>query len=90
VRGRLADAAAPENLAVGDEGDAGAGDVLGVENFFCGGLKFFERFGMREFVFFSWAIVGREARKERRERLRVPRFGVCAFLPRNNVDGRGV
>jgi len=45
-------------LAVGDEGDAGAGDVLGVENFFCGGLKFFERFGMREFVFFRGRLLG--------------------------------
>jgi len=33
--------------------------VLGVENFSCGGLKFFERFGMRELVFFRGRLLGK-------------------------------
>jgi len=47
-------------LAVGDEGDSGAGDVLGVQDFSCGGLKFFKRFGMREFVFLRGRLLGKK------------------------------
>ena len=54
----FADATAPENLAVGDESDTSAGDMFVVEDFFCSGLKFFERFGMREFVFFRGRLLG--------------------------------
>lgn len=66
----FADSAAPEDLTVGDECDAGAGDVLGVENFFCGGLKFFERFRMREFVFLRRRLLCRQHRRRDKERER--------------------
>ncbi len=58
------DAAAPEKRAVGYKGDAGARDVFRVEDFFCGVLKFFEGFGVREFVFFWRRLLGRKQRGE--------------------------
>jgi len=58
----FADAATPEERAVADEGDACAGNVFGIEDFFRCGLEFFEGFGMRQFVLFCERLLREKKR----------------------------
>ncbi len=56
--GSFADAAAPQELAFGNEGDASAGDVLFFDDGPGGGLEFGEGFGLRRFFFFFRGALG--------------------------------
>jgi len=63
------------------------GDVLGLENFLCGGLKFLRAILDAEFVFFSCGDCWERSREGTARKTKSAAIGVCAFCLEINADG---